>query len=189
MASTVAILAQQPIECNHVPVPPCPEGGVTGRISGGILPAPGQFTLRTAGPSIFMVTEGEACCYSLMRPDSWVGEGSDVEGMLGRVVWSFPPHDQTFDTPPSSVRPLGALCLPAEINLYFWIEGTIDALPGMYFRSLNWIHVQNPNATTCLPFVCEIFTLQNGRIPFTDVNGPAGNIAFWLDDLTVVLNP
>jgi hypothetical protein len=70
------------------------------------------------------------------------------------------------------------------MDLYFNVDGTIAALPGLTFTSTNCIHVQGI-VNSCNPFNCEVLTLVNGPIAFTD---QFGNFAFNLDCLVVVLN-
>lgn len=162
----------------------CPNGGVTGVISGSMLPPPGNFTIRTQGPSTFNVVGGIFCCGMQLRPASWTGTGTHP--LLGFITWSFVP---TMSAPISSIIPIqSGTCLPARGDLFFWIEGDMSALPGRQFRSTTWIHVRANNLTSCSPFNCESFTLMNGPVSFTDLNGPPGNIAFTLNSLDVVLS-
>lgn len=177
--------AQQTLQCMDATEGSfCPNGGVTGVISGPMLPPPGNFTIRTQGPSTFIIVGGVRCCGMSLQPAAWTGTGTHP--VLGFITWSFVP---SMAAPISTITPLQTgSCLPASGDLFFWIEGTIAALPGRQFRSTNFIHVRANVLNSCSPFNCESFFLVNGPVSFTDLNGPPGNIAFTLNSLTVVLS-
>lgn len=180
--------AQTVLNCMDAPPEggglPCPNGGVTGVITGGMLPPPTSFTIRTQGPSSFTVLGGVFCCGMNLQPAAWTGTGTDP--FLGSITWNFIPG---MAAPVSTITPnQTATCQPSTGNLFFWIGGTIAAFPGRQFRSTTWINVRATNLMSCSPFNCESFFLVNGPIAFTDLGGPPGNIAFYLSNLTVTLS-
>jgi hypothetical protein len=157
-----------------------PPRGIYSTISGGILP-PGIHSLITQGQSTFnCIGPPNTCCPTPLMPAGWTGNG--IHPLFGPVMWSFvipstcPPSTITPNFPPA--------CFPATGDLYFNVTGTLGSVPGV-FTSAVCIHVRSTNITSCNPFRCETFTLVNGPIPFND---GAGNFAFNLDNLIVVLN-
>ncbi len=188
-ASAAALNAQQRMICNGN------EGGPIAVCAGitSVIDAPslgGLFTMTTQGPSTFTIVSqtsqadldaGQPMTF-ILDADSWTGTGFDP--VLGNVQWSF---NTSLPTPQSSIiANQGGSLVPATGDLYFWVEGSVDATPGVTYRSTQVIHVSNTNLNSYNPHNCETYSLVNGPIDFEDINNP-GSIVFTMQQLDVTL--
>jgi hypothetical protein len=168
---------------------PAIQPGVNSIISGGTLPAPGQFALNCRSAAIFNIIDpGDPdCCPRVFEPScgpdgtSSCWNCSSFEPTLGNFTWRIVCPNTC---PQSTFTPLVAgACFPGTVDIWFNVEGTLDAFPGCTFTSTSCIHVQG-NVNSCSPFSCAVLPLVNGPIMFADQCGNWFN----LDCLVVVLN-
>ncbi len=148
-----------------------PVTGVT--YSGIVANGNGTFTLTGNGVNPCSVT---------LAPQSI--NATVVDPVLGNVVTTYDASRPA--TPSTVVSNQVASEFPATGDIYFHATATVSSRPGRLYRTINEIHLQNPQLRTFKPHRQETYNLVD-PVDYEDVNIP-GVVAFTVTSISVTLN-
>ncbi len=155
--------------------------GCHATIAGPAIPLP-QLTFTNSAPGQFLVTQwDEAAHITYLQPLSWT---ASTQTELGTVTWNIDATRAVQNSTIASNQGEGGF--PATGDLYFYINGTIDAQPGVTYQSQTPLHLVDADVNAFAPFNGEVFVLA-APVDFEDASNP-GQVAFTLSNLTLTFS-